>query len=310
MEKLIITKDKFVQKEKSSKNKCRARGLRGDKLRFCVTDLCAGLPNSIEKKILKQNRHEKHKIIHVKRVHRVQCQMYADPHVYGFNKHTFNAQTEGDWVIYRGLNMNIHYRGKRFGVWVGPVQYGVRIFGQRISSRGFNNIVNIDGENRNLHEGVNKLHKGGFIKVAGTKTTIGTGDGEEVDFVSGGYYFNVYVRSDVPDVSGLCSQQFIKSHFFSSPKFGTVDKIEIRHCPNKEHHERHCRSLGLDGARLRNCVADRCQGFSKRDERAVIKLTKREKHIHLPEHHEEHRHVPEHHEEHREEHHNNVVRRR
>jgi len=44
--------------------------------------------------------------------------------------------------------------------------------------------------------------------------------------------------------------------------------------------------LGLHGQHLKNCVADRCQGFSRRDERAVIKLTKKEQHIHLPaEHH-------------------------
>jgi len=262
---------------------CKGRGLNGEGLRFCVKDLCAGLPKKVEDRLLKRNEIEEHKLIQIKRVHRVQCQLYADPHVYGFNQHSFNAQVEGDWVIYKGLYLSAHYRGKKFGSWVGPVKYGIRIFGQRISSRGFGNVVNIDGNNVNLHAGINHLPKGGIITVANGKTTYSTQDGEEIDFVSGGSYYNVFVRSNVPNVSGLCSQQFVRSNFFSNPSMGQIDHINTtRHCERKEHFKGVCERKGLTGTELRNCISDRCGGFSRKDERKVWRLVHQENRIELP----------------------------
>jgi len=234
--------------------------------------------------MLKENNKEKHKLIHVKRVHRVQCQLYADPHVYAFNTHRFDAQVEGDWVIYRGLYLSAHYRGKRFGSWVGPVKYGIRLYGQRIASRGFGNTVNIDGQNTNLNQGINRLPKGGYINVQGAKTTYSTEDGEEIDFVSGGTYYNVFVRSNVPNVSGLCSQQFVKSNFFSSPEIGQIDHIEHHHCKHHERFHRICANKGLTGNALKDCIFDRCGGFSRKDERRVIRLIHHEEHVELPRH--------------------------
>jgi len=55
--------------------------------------MCAGLDKKIEKRILKRNKHEKKKIVKVSkrvlkhlRVKRITCELYADPHVHGFNK--------------------------------------------------------------------------------------------------------------------------------------------------------------------------------------------------------------------------------
>jgi len=232
----------------------------------------------LKKKILKINRKEDRKIIHVRRVNRVQCQLFADPHVYGFNKKNFEAQTEGDWLLYRGLNLAAHYRGKRFGGWVGPVNYGIRIFGQRIASRGINaNIVNIDGINKNLPQGKTRLPRGGFINVAGSKITFGTEDGEEVDFVAHGSYFNAYVRSNVPNVAGICSQQFIRSTFFRNPVVGQVDNIKVGRCPRRAHFRKVCERAGLRGVRLHECVFDRCHGFTRKQERRLIREQKREK---------------------------------
>jgi len=62
-------------------------------LRACVFDLCAGLKKSIERKILKVIKKGKAKKVVVKRslvkhlrIKRITCELYADPHVHGFNK--------------------------------------------------------------------------------------------------------------------------------------------------------------------------------------------------------------------------------
>jgi len=204
----------------------------------------------LKKKILKENKHEDHKIVKVRRVKRPQCQMVADPHVHGFNNKNYDAQTEGDWVLYRGLNLKVHYRGKRFGGWVGAVQYGIRLFGQRISSRGVNsNVVNIDGVDTNINGKIN-LPRGGFIKKSGIRITYGTSDGEEVDFDAHGTYYNVYLRSSVPDVSGLCSQQFVRSSFFRNPIIGEIDNIRVGKCHKRSHFRRKCERLGLRGKKI------------------------------------------------------------
>jgi len=251
---------------------CLRHGLKGKKLRFCIEDLCNKLPKSILKRILRRNRKMHRKEAPRRRVKRDQCQVYADPHVHGFTGRNFNAQVDGDWVLYRGLHLSVHYRGKRFGSWVGQVQWGAYLFGQRISSRGFDvSSVNIDGQDIKLSNGRNKLPQGGWLDLAGTKITLGTGDGEECDFVSFGWFFNSYVRSDVEVVGGICQQQFIHSKFFSSPIRGRIRSIHERLCDRRDEHERTCRRNRLVGTRLINCIFDLCQGMDKRIVRRLVR---------------------------------------
>jgi len=80
-------------------------------------------------------------------------------------------------------------------------------------------------------------------------------------------YFNAYVRSNVPTVSGLCSQQYVKSKLFRNPMKGKIEVVKQRHCHKKAHFANVCRRRGLNGQRLKNCVFDLCAGLSKRDEK-------------------------------------------
>jgi len=149
-----------------------------------------------------------------KKIHRIVCELYADPHVHGFNKKYFEAQTEGDWVLYRGNNLSAHYRGKRFGSWVGPIKFGVRLYQNRIFSVGFKfDKLRINGKIRSIPEGELKLN-GGLIRRNGNKITFSTNDGEDVDFISFGWFFNAYVRSNARKITGICSQKFVRSKFF------------------------------------------------------------------------------------------------
>jgi len=249
---------------------CKRRGLKGRPLKFCVRDLCAKLPKKIEDKIINQNNNEEHRDAPRKRVNRGQCYLQADPHAHGFNGANFEAQVAGDWVEYRGLHLSVHYRGNSMGRWVGQVQWGAFVYGQRISSRGFDvSLVNIDGRDVRLHAGKNPLPKGGFLNVEGTKITISTNDGEEADFISFGSFFNSFIRSDVESVSGICSQQFVKSSFFSSPVNGHVEHIHEHLCARRNHFEGRCRRIGLAGTKLINCIFDRCAGVSKREEKKI-----------------------------------------
>jgi len=220
--------------------------------------------------LLKKNRREKKKKIPIKRENRLECQLYADPHCRGFSGATYDAQIEGDWVLYRGLHLKAHYRGKKFpgATWVALIHYGIRIYNQRISSRGFNvHSVNIDGVDRELKDGRNNLKRGGFINVQGNKITYSTNDGEEVDFISYGSYYNAFVRSNVPNVSGLCSKQFVRSTFFGVTMGGRIDYSKKLVCPRRNEFAQYCRRRGLRGNKLKGCIFDRCQGMSRKAEK-------------------------------------------
>jgi len=170
----------------------------------------------------------------IRRVTRITCSLYADPHVHGFNNKNYDAQTEGDWVLYKGENLSANYRGKRNGGWVAAIKFGVRLFGNRIYSVGFKfDTLKINGHIKRIKEGINKISKRGSIIKAGNKITFSTNDGEEVDFITFGSFFNVYVRSNVEKVSGICSQQFIKSKFFKHIHQGKIIKFRHKKCPKK-----------------------------------------------------------------------------
>jgi len=206
------------------------------------------------------------------RVNRITCELYADPHVKGFNKKYFNAQTVGDWILYKGKNLSAHYRGKSFGSWVGAVKFGVRLYKYKIYSTGFNfETVKVNGRLKKLLNGVNKLKHGGFIKKEGNKITFSTNDGEEVDFISYGSFFNAYVRSNIPKITGICSEKFIHSHFFSHYHKGHRVKFSKKHCVHKKRHVLSCKRRGLKGAALKNCVFDRCAGLSKKNWKKNVK---------------------------------------
>jgi len=79
-------------------------------------------------------------------------------------KKFFNAQVVGDWVLYKGKNLSAHYRGKSFGVWVGPIKFGVRLFKYKIYSVGFKfDKLEINGKIHRIMNGVKRLKHGGLI---------------------------------------------------------------------------------------------------------------------------------------------------
>jgi hypothetical protein len=251
-----VVKDRHIKlpkcpRKKHFVKKCTKWGHAKSKftLRACVLDMCAGLKKSIEKRILKRNKHEKKKVFKVSkrilkhlRVKRITCELYADPHVHGFNKKYFNAQTVGDWVLYKGKHLSAHYRGKSFGVWVGPIKFGVKLFNYKIYSIGFNfDTIKVNGRVKKLLNGVNILKHGGLITKNGNKITFSTNDGEEVDWVSYGSFFNAYVRSNIPKISGLCSEQFVHSHFFKHYHKGHRKHFAKKVCHRRKFHVETCK---------------------------------------------------------------------
>jgi len=87
----------------------------------------------------------------------VTCTLYADPHVQGFSRKFYDAQTEGDWVLYRGRHLSAHYRGRRFGAWVGPVKFGVKLKRNRIYTTGFKlERLELNGKIINIKNGIRK----------------------------------------------------------------------------------------------------------------------------------------------------------
>jgi len=274
--------EKFKHKKCANKKKylgiCKRRGLVRNALKECVFDMCAGMSKKMENKIINNNKKE-YKKATKKRVTRIQCSMFADPHVHGFNNRNYDAQTVGDWVLYKGDNLSAHYRGKRMSrVWVGAVKFGVRIYNDRIYSNDlqFKTLI-INGHVKQLNAGVTNLSGRGTVIKAGNKLTFNTNDGEAVDFISFGTFMNVYVRSNVEKVTGLCSQQFIRSHFFNHYHIGKIVKIKNIKCHNKKKFHKECKHRGLKKKALKQCVFDFCAGIEKKIEEKIISINKEEK---------------------------------
>jgi len=146
-------KKEHCERKSDYKKRCERNGLKGTSLVNCVFDLCSGLPREVEKRIIKRDIKEEKKEIPIKRVTRPQCHLVADPHAYGFNGKNFEAQVEGDWILYKGLNMEAAYRGKRFAGqgWVANQKFGVQVYGQKIESINVGDVHNliIDNEKKN-----------------------------------------------------------------------------------------------------------------------------------------------------------------
>jgi len=88
-------------------------------------------------------------------VHNQVCLLYADPHVRSLKGAYFNAQTVGDWLLYKGDNLEVHYRGKSRGSWVAMVKVGIIVDGKRLTTRDFSfNLWNFNGENVNIKSNI------------------------------------------------------------------------------------------------------------------------------------------------------------
>jgi len=223
---------------------------------------------------LKLNQH-----LHLQRVKgRPQCHLINDPHAFDFNRKYFDAQWDGEFVLYKGLHLEASYRTKRFGTFTSNIKWKVHLYGQIIESLAFDvHKIIINDNPVTLHEGVKNLRDGGFIKVAGTTITISTGDGESVDFVSGGWFFNSFVTSDAPHVSGLCSGQRVNSHDFAHPQQQRQGhEFKVKSCESEKYFEHQCKQKGLRGQFLKNCVFDLCSGISLRSETKIVRQQKRQ----------------------------------
>jgi len=75
----------------------------------------------------------------------------------------------------------------------------------------------------------------------------------------------------MPKISGICSQQFIRSHFFRHEHRGKQIKIIKKHCPRKAVFLKRCRKHNLTGLKLRFCMRDLCNGLPRRIERIILK---------------------------------------
>jgi len=268
----------------------------------------------------RHGRKHRHHRRHGKKVK--SCSIYADPHVTGFSGKVFNAQTVGDWVLYRGDKLSAHYRGVAMkplvgnAQWVGAIKFAIRIFHHKIYSTGFNlNTLKIDGEEKRVENGI-KIQLGrAFILRNGASITFSTGEGEEVEWVSSrtkashgnsmDEYFNGYVRTNVLHPKGLCSNQFVRSKFFGHPQEGKIITIKRDVCERREEFKKECERLGHGGKKLENCIFDRCSGMSrnalKKQAKEIRRKTKKVFKVKVRRHHR--RHGRKHHRRHGRKHH-------
>jgi len=248
--------------------------LKGRAALNCAFDLCAKLPKDIEKKILRENRRENRKKIYVvSPVKRVTCDLYADPHARSFDGAYWEAQTCGAWVLHQGPSIIVHYLGKKFGSWVGVVDWIVDVRGDIVRAVPFNGLT-VNGQPANP-TGKFRLPNGGSITKAGNKITISSEVGEEVDFISYGSFYNAYVRSNLVGVSGLCSHQFVRSSAFGHKDGEILQKPKL-FCPQKQKHLKYCKGKGLKGIPAMNCAFDLCAKLPRAIERRILRQNKRE----------------------------------
>jgi len=226
----------------------------------------------------KQVKKPKTPVKKVKPLKRVACDLYADPHAKSFDGKLFEAQTVGDWVLYSGPKLKVSYRGKSFGRWVGVIGWIVDVSGDIVkgSLAGGVVVITVNGEAVKLAPGTPlKLGNGGSLTQLGSKFNINSNDGEDCDFISYGTFFNAYVRSDKPEVTGLCSHQFITSTAFGHPRDGTILPTPKLNCAKKEKHLTYCKEhRGLKGRAALNCAFDLCAKMPKEIEKKMIEQNK------------------------------------
>jgi len=252
---------------------CNKRGLKGTEKLNCVFDLCAKFPKNLEDKMIKYNKKENKKVIHrLSPVKRITCDLYADPHARSFDGKMFEAQTQGDWVLHNGPTLKLSYRGHKVGSWVAVVDWFARVKEDVIRNNKFSGFT-VNGQPAS---GTVQLKSGGTVIQAGNKITIKSNEGEEADFMSYGYFWNAYVRSNMLKVSGLCSHQFVRSKAFGHPEKGHILPKPHVHCAAKNRHMKSCAKKGLTGAKQVNCVFDLCANFPKDIENKIIRDNKKE----------------------------------
>jgi len=115
------------------------------------------------------------------------------------------------------------------------------------------------------------------------KLPFSTLNGEEIDLIAYGYFFNAYVRTNAVKVDGICAQKFVKSFFFKHPHKGKVVKEHshrfLKKCIRRHEYERQCARLRQFKTKKakQNCVFDRCAGLKKNIEKQIIKDNNKEK---------------------------------
>jgi len=203
------------------------------------------------------------------------CDLYADPHVKDFKGKYFEAQKTGDYVMYNTETMTVSYRGKKFGRWVGVVNYLVKVGDDFVRNVGFKGVA-VNGSPVNIANGQTHQLRAGTIVVKGNKFTITSQRGEIAEFIAHGYFFNAYVRSNVQGSTGLCVHQFVHSKAFRHPQEGESVHKKIGSCHSKKRHENFCHKRGLVGANFNNCVFDLCQKMPRKQEIALLKEKRKE----------------------------------
>jgi len=278
---------------KKATARCVAAKVMKKHLKDCARDVCLSNGTLDPKQITRFEKRcnkdkKKFKKIVVRKTakpKKVACFIYADPHVRDKYGRHFEAQTVGDWAITISETFKAYYRGKSMGRWVAVVDWIVKTNGVTIRHSGFGGVAVDGGKIQLLNGKPFALPTGGSIIKKGNMVTIKSGDGEEIDFISYGKFYNVYVRSNKKGTKGLCNKQFLKTKVFPHPRKGVIlpkVKINAKTCKKFLKHSTYCRAKGLNGVKLRECIQDLCLKLPKKIEKQILKDNKKEKRKRMP----------------------------
>jgi len=179
-------------KRKSFMRYCERRGALRGEFKNCVFDLCAGISKRNERRIVKIDKKEDKKPLPVKKLvipvrRRVTCSAEGDPHFTLFTGKKMDFQGVGDWVLYKGPQLQIHYRGASwFGFPRVQIKLAARVRNDVIISTG-QDLGRLKVNNQIVHLPENTrftLPSGGFLVKSGNKLTITSNTDEEADFYS------------------------------------------------------------------------------------------------------------------------------
>jgi len=194
----------------------------------------------------------------------VSCYTFADPHMVGFNNNRFEAQNPGRFTLYSGRKLTVHYRSVKNGAWAAIKTVSINLDGAHFNF----------GVQFNQPFGKRTVNGNASITRNGNKITCSTGEGEEIDIVSQGYYLDLYVRTNKRNVGGLCA----------NPNTATLNPNRVN-CPKRQINEIWCRRNGGRSRKgfMKNCVFDLCQGLRRRQEIRIKREVRFEKHrkIHI-----------------------------
>jgi len=288
---------------------CHNRGAIRAEFKTCVFDLCAGISRKNEKRIIKITRKEERKVAPKKKKknkkkrkksytkkkkkivipvrRRVTCAAEGDPHFTLFDGRHLDFQGVGDWVLYKGHHLTIHYRGAS---WYGfprvQIKFAAKIRGDIIISQG-QDLSRIKVNNRLVHLPENKVFKlpnGGSLTKSGNRLNMNTNINEDADFYSYAgttdprgqpFYFNSYVRSASHKIGGACAAQYIQAKgLFSTERKARIKKVKLPKCPKRKRYIRFCEKRTTKKSTVKNCVFDLCAGIRKNNEKKLLKYIK------------------------------------